>query len=203
MARPLTIFEPAAESPELSRRRSLVNQSAARALAAATSALLIATLVITRSSDALITEGTAAVSSVSSGTIAVSDDDRGQSLFDLSAMAPGRPELRCLEVVYEGTILPVDLLLKAESQGELARYLDVTIEEGRGGNFETCEGFEPANPIFAGTLAELSEARWLSLGRIANSGDSRTYRIRFDLQDSSDALGHSTSANFVWEVTPS
>ena len=118
-------------------------------------------------------------------------------------MVPGRPVVRCIEVVYEGTIVPVDLALRAEAQGELTRFLDVSVEEGTGGGFETCDGFSAIRQTFVGTLQELTDAEWLELGRIVNTGDRRSFRIRFDLQDVNAALGKSASADFLWEVTPS
>ncbi len=203
MSRPLvdhTTIDVEEVEPE---RQIWLGRSTARAFAAAISALLIATLVVNRSSEALTTEGTAAGTSVSSGTISLIDDDQGRSLFDLSAMAPGRPVTRCIEVVYDGTILPVDLALSAEADGSLARFLDVTIDEGSGGSFETCDGFTVIRPVFTGTLASLAGGDWLPLGRMVNTGDSRTFRIHLELQDTEDALGQQTSADFIWEVTPS
>ncbi|MCP5033582.1 MAG: hypothetical protein GY939_17415, partial [Actinomycetia bacterium] len=200
--RPLSELRSTPTQPERARH-GLLNQSAARAVAAATSALLIATLVINRSGQAFDTEGTAAAASISAGTIAIFDDDQGQSLFDLSAMVPGHSEVRCLEIVYEGTIVPVELSLKTNAPGELASYLDVIIDEGSGGSFETCAGFVPSGSLFNGTLRQLSDQGRLELDRLFNSGARNTFRVRFDLQDDARALGQSTAVEFIWEATPS
>lgn len=203
MARPLrdrTVIDDEVESVE---RQMWLGRSTARAFAAAISALLIATFVVNRSNEALTSEGTAAATSVSSGTISLVDDDQGRSLFDLSAMAPGRPVVRCIEVVYDGTILPVELALRAEADGTLASFLDLTIDEGTDGSFETCDGFSIIRPVFSGTLSELTDESWLPLGRMVNTGDRRSFRIHLSLQDTNAALGQSTTADFVWEVTPS
>jgi hypothetical protein len=203
MARPLDERSTQELEEETVGRELWLSRSTARAFAAAISALLIATLVVNRSSDALTAEGTAAASTISSGTISLTDDDEGRALFDLSAMAPGRPVIRCLEVRYDGSILPVDLVMKAEANGTLADYLDVTVDEGSGGSFETCEGFSIIRPVFAGTLGELAADDWIPLGRMVNTGDVRHYRIRMALQDTTDALGQSATADFIWEVSPS
>jgi hypothetical protein len=179
-----------------------ISRSTARAFAAAVSALLIATLVVTRSGDALNTEGTTSGSAVASGTIALVDDDQGRALFDLGDMVPGRSEKRCIEVVYAGSILPVELAMRAEAGGELAPLLDVTVQEGEGGGFDSCEGFEPAREVFSGTLADLASEDWVDLGRMVNSGESRTYMIEFAVQDRQDALGIATNADFTWEAAP-
>ena len=207
MARPLDTIQWSAAVDEVERRQSVLNKAAARALAAATSALLVATLVITRSDQALTAEGTASSSSVASGTIAVTDDDQGQSLFDLSAMAPGRPEVQCLTILYDGSIVPVELTLRAEAAGALAPFLRVTVEAGSGGAFGSCAGFTPHSTpdgtVFDGTLHDLAGQRPVVLDHLHNTGDTRNYRITFDLEDTSDALGLSTTVDLVWEVTPS
>lgn len=202
MARRLDLTELDPRTSEEPKEQARLTRTTARAFAAAVAALLIATLVVSRSDGALTAEGTTAASALSSGTISLADDDEGRSLFDLGAMAPGRPVTRCLEVVYDGTILPVELAMRSESAGTLTSFLDVSVEEGTGGTFEDCTGFRATKPVFAGTLDDLTDAGWLPLGRMVNTGDSRTYRVRIELQDTADALGQSARAEFVWEATP-
>jgi hypothetical protein len=202
MARPLIeLSRPIDDVDE--EAQNWLTRTTARAFAAAVSALLIATLVVNRSNAALVTDGTVAGSALASGTISLVDDDAGAALFDFSDMAPGRPIVRCIEVIYEGSILPVDMILATESIGDLGAYLDLSIEEGIGGGFDSCEGFVATTPLFTGTLTQFAEGDSLELGRILNSGDSRSYRIIFDLQDEQAALGRTATAEFIWEVTPS
>ncbi len=130
------------------------------------------------------------------------DDDEGRSLFDLSDMVPGRPVVHCIEVTYDGSIVPVELAMQAQAAGELARYLDVTVEDGRGGGFDDCSAFRPNGLVFDGTLDELAASGWLPLGDILNTGDGVSFRISFDVQDRQEALGRSASTSFLWEVTP-
>ena len=203
MARPISLDHDAAGSPRQERRLA---RSTARAFAAAVSALLVTTLVIDRSASAINTTGTEAANSFTSGTIALTDDDSGRSLFDLEDMAPGRPVERCLTITYEGSILPVDITLAADVNGPLAEHLLVEVDEGTGGGFESCTGFTPAGSVFDGTLAEMADdTRFepMAVGRVLNADDQRTFRFRFDLADTSDALDLAASAEFVWEVTPS
>lgn len=203
MARPLHEFSVTPESNEEQASENWLTRTTARAFAAAVSALLIATLVVNRSNEALATDGTAAGSSLSTGTISLLDDDSGRALFDFSDMAPGRPIVRCLEVVYDGTITPVDLSLTTESTGELASFLNVTIESGEGAGFESCDGFVPDGPLITATLRRLADGGRIELGRLVNTGESHSYRITVDIQDVQDALGKAASADFIWEVTPS
>lgn len=202
MARPLIELDRSTNNRTDTEGEGWLTRSTARAFAAAISSLLIATLVVSHSTEALTAEGTVAGSAITSGTISLVDDDSGRSLFDLSDMAPGRPVERCIEVVYEGTIVPVDLSLKAETTGSLATFLNVSIEEGSGGSFDTCEGFAVSESVYEGTLADLAATDWLTLGRIVNTDTRRSYRITFGLQDQQAALGQAASADFIWEVTP-
>lgn len=203
MTRPLRDFRDKPDHTEQAQRDNWLTRATARAFAAAVSSLLIATLVVNRSNEALATDGTAAGSIVSSGTISLDDDDAGRALFDFSDMAPGRPIVRCIEIEYSGTITPVDLSLVAESTGELSRYLDLTLESGTGAGFESCDGFEPRIDVYQGTLGALAEGGRIDLGGFVNSGQRRTYRITVSIQDVQEALGKSATADFIWEVTPS
>lgn len=203
MARALIELHDAEDPAAEETRETRVGRLAAAALASALSALIIGSLVVTYSDRALDPVGTVASASASSGTISLSDDDQGRSLFDLGDMAPGRPVVHCIEVSYDGTIVPVDLAMRAEAAGDLAPYLDVVVERGRGGGFGDCSAFTSGGRVFAGTLRELAASGWLDLGRVLNAGQRTSFRIAFEVQDSEEALGRTASASFVWEVTPS
>lgn len=201
MARSLLDFHEAEDETAVEDRENRVGRLAAAALAAAVSALIIGSLVVTFSQRALDPAGTVVAGSLTAGTISLVDDDEGRSLFDLSDMVPGRPVVHCIEVTYDGSIVPVELGMRAEAAGELARYLDVKVEDGQGGGFDDCGAFAPDGEVFAGTLEELAASGWLTLGDILNTGDGSSFRISFDVQDRQEALGRSASTSFVWEVT--
>ena len=95
-----------ASTPQAASATRRVDHSTARAFAAALSALAISSLVVTTSSNVLNSEGTIASSHIEAGTISIDDDDEGRSLIELTNMAPGRPEEQCIQVIYEGTIVP-------------------------------------------------------------------------------------------------
>ncbi len=177
MARPLTLEDLRSNDVEDEAQGTWVNQGTARAFAAALSALLIATFVISRSGEALDIQGTT------------------------TDMAPGRASEECINISYGGTIVPVDLTMKAEITGDLAPFLDVVIERGPSGGFGDCDGFVSSGLVFDGTLDELARNR-LELERFFNQSDSRTYRVRFALQDREEALGRAASVGFIWEVKP-
>ncbi len=203
MARSLLDHHESSDTEADDTRENRIGRLAAAALAAAVSALIIGSLVVTFSNRALAPAGTVASGGVTSGTIALVDDDQGRSLFDLADMAPGRPVVHCLEVLYDGTIVPVDLSMRAEAAGDLASFLDVVVEEGTGGGFGDCSAFTAGDEVYAGTLAELAASGWLDLGSVQNSGERISFRISFELQDRQEALGLSATTSFVWEVAPS
>lgn len=203
MARQLLELRDLDDSSSVEGRDNRISRVAAAALAAALSALVIGSLVVTSTARALDPAGTSTGAVATSGTISLVDDDGGRSLFDLTNMAPGRPVVHCIEVSYDGTIVPVDLAMRAESSGDLASYLDVVVESGRGGGFADCSGFSGQGQVYAGTLADLTAVGWLPLGTLVNSGQAVTYRVTFELQDRQEALGRAATVSFVWEVAPS
>lgn len=201
MARRLDISR--ANNDESGAQNRQVARSTARAFASAAAALLVSTLVVARSDTALSAEGTGNANSFEAGTIALSDDDQGKSLFDLSDMAPGRPGEQCITVGYQGTVLPADLTMEATAQGSLADFLAVRVERGAGGAFGACGGFVPETEIFDGTLAGLAAEGWIDVLKIRNDGTEVTFRFTFDIVDEAEAVGANASASIVWEAVPS
>ncbi len=93
--------------------------------------------------------------------------------------------------------------MTAETTGALASFLDIVVEEGTGGGFDSCRGFTTGSRLYRGTLADFTGSGWLDLGRIVNTGTARTFRITVELADEQDALGLTATADFLWEATPS
>lgn len=202
MARPLLELVDVAPAEIVEQRDNQATWMAAGSLAAALSVLAIAALVVSRSGN-LHPAGTVAGVGLEAGTIALVDDDRGRLLFDLDDMGPGQPVDHCVELTYDGTIVPVDLAMRAEVSGELVRYLDVTVESGDSGGFDDCTGFVRGQEIFDGGLEQLASQGWVELGQLLNTGDQRSYRVTFEMEDNSDALERDATISILWEVTPS
>lgn len=203
MARPLDNHElmEASDSGD-----SILMRTTVRAFVAAISALLITSLVVSRSGAALSVENASASIAVQSGSILLHDDDRGESLFNATDLVPGRSTQGCIELTYDGTILPADVTLAADATGPLARFLDMTVEVGTGGDFDSCDGFEPSAQLFRGSLAELaavSRESPLLLGRMVNQGEKRTVRFTYEVEDVQEAVDKQASASFIWESVPS
>jgi len=203
MPRPLGDLRTAGNDETDHRRDLTMTRRTSRSFAAAVALLLLATLVANRTSGALNKVPTNASAQVSAGTIELDDDDGERSLFDIDALTPTRPIDRCIDVQYSGTILPVELRMNAAADGPLRDYLDVIIEIGSGGSYDSCDGFVADDDVFTGTLAEFADEEWTELGTFLNTGDSRTFRITMQLQDRSEAVGQTTSVEFGWEAIPS
>lgn len=195
------ITTPTSDAADARRDLGLTRRTS-RSFACAVAVLLLATLVSSRSGATLRGEPSQANSVVNAGSIKISDDDRGRSLFELDDLAPARPTERCIEIVYSGTILPVSLEMEATAQGALGEFLDVRIDHGTGGSYESCDDFVADELLFFGTINELADSGMLSAGTFLNTGEARAFRVVIEMQDRSEALGQSTSLEFAWEVTP-
>ena len=147
----------------------------------------------------------------SAGTVVLNDDDGGVSaMFTVGNMAPLDTVIECIVVTYSGSLLPSDVNLYGVSGGTgLDAYLDLTVEEGTGGQFGDCNfggGFTPIGPaIFTGTLASFDglhtdfasgAGAWIP----GANPESRTYRFTVTLQDDNGAQGLGATATFTWEA---
>ncbi len=204
MARSLddVLASESAEETGLNQERRLA-KSTGRAFAAAISSLIVATLVVTTSAETLRQEGTVSGNSFETGTITLVDDDQGRSLVRLENMGPEQPVERCIRIDYAGTILPVELTLVANTTGELARYLRVHVEKGTGAGFDSCGDFRPDERLFSGTLSQLAARGATPVGTIRNGRATVSFRFQFEVLDERQAVGRSSTADFVWEAVPS
>jgi hypothetical protein len=140
--------------------------------------------------------------------VALTDSDAGSAMFsDGMALLPGVPLDRCIEVTYEGSadVQPV-LLYAAAVSGDLAPYLDLTIEIGvaDSGSFGTCDAFEPAGTVYDGTMADFAAAHadygtGLTAWRPSGERDARSFRFSVAVRDEPEAAGRSVSFGFTWE----
>ena len=137
---------------------------------------------------------TAADVSISAGRAATSP------VFDLAAWRPGPGEAatRCVEVTNDGSIpVPLTMRLDGAPGGQLAEFIDMTIERGA-----RCDGFTREGTVFDGELASFATA---VAGAVADGGAplavgaTRAYRITWELQDDEAAEGLSVSGvDFLW-----
>lgn len=190
---------------DLAAEEASTGRTTARSLATAIALLIVSVLVVTRSRAALSTQDAGADVSLSAGSVELTDDDYGSSLFAVDDMVPGRPERDCIVVSYEGNVIPVDIGLSSEAEGALAGLLDVQVERGTGGAFHDCGGFTPTETVYRGTLAGLAgEADGIEAATVTDTPAAETFRFTFELTgvpdpDETDA---SASARFIWQADP-
>ena len=136
---------------------------------------------------------TAADVTISAGRAAASP------VFDLAGWRPGgEPERRCVTVTNDGSVaVPLTMRLDGAPGGELAGFIDMTIERGA-----SCDAFSADGEVFAGELASFPTA---GAGAVADGGPAlaegatRAYRITWALQDDEAAEGRSVSGvDFLW-----
>jgi Camelysin metallo-endopeptidase len=93
---------------------------------------------------------------ISAGTIAISDNDAGSAMFNITNAKPGDTWTRCIKVSYNGS-LPADVkLYELGGGGPLSPYLKLKLEQGSqaAATFPSCTGFTPDGTNGTGTLYE-------------------------------------------------
>lgn len=185
--------------------------------AAALAVVGLGTLSTTRAAFSANTGNTG--STFSAGTVQLTDDDAGGILFNVPAMVPGPPQVRCINVTYSG--VPADVRLygtvtntAAATKGPLAGYLTTLIEEGSGaagGAGFSCTGFAPASTVHGTALGNVTLADFGTkrtnfgnglpvLAAAASGNTTASYRVTMTLADDNTAQGKDAQATFTWEA---
>lgn len=201
----MSTVEPQGVDESVERQQALARRTT-QAMGVALSLLFVSFLVVQRTETVLSPSESRSRASFETGTVELTDDDAGASLFAAETWAPGRRESRCIAIIYRGTHSPVDVTMRAEVTGELARSLRVAVESGSGGGFGDCSGFTPSTVLFTGSLADLGAASSqdpIALFTATRDDGSRTFRITAELPAVSDARsGDTATADISWSATP-
>lgn len=83
---------------------------------------------------------------ITTGTVALSDNDTGQALFSINNAQPGDSWTRCIRVTYSGSVEAEVRSYMSQSNGPLLPYLRVLSERGTQTGtaaFPSCAGFTP------------------------------------------------------------
>jgi len=153
---------------------------------------------------------------ISTGTVAISDNDAGSALYNITGAKPGDTVSKCIRTTYTGS-LPANVHLYTTSvPGALAQYIDLTITKGTqlNSSFPDCTGFtaDSGGQLFAGTLQSFEQTRNAFAAGIATvpagqtawlTGASVVYRIDATLQAGTPdaSQGSSSGAHtFIWEA---
>lgn len=149
--------------------------------------------------------------SIESGDIGITDDDSGQAMFTVTNMEPGDTEVRCIKVTNTGSTGFNSVKFYTDpASGDLANYLDTTIDRGTGvTTFPGCAGFTVTDAaVYDGLMVDMPTD---STTAITESGDpatgwgagaSKVYRMTVTLpSDAPNAsAGDSVSYGLVWDA---
>ena len=197
------------------RHAAEVNRTRGRVLtvlAVVLGIVLSGAVVLTASRAAFSDTTSNSNNSFTTGTVDLIDDDSGSAAFTVSNMVPGQTVIRCILVTYQGTIVntgPVRLYSGGfTDSGTLGSHLNLTVEEGTGGNFSSCTGFTASGTIESATLTQFNidhtnypngAGTWDPSG----TPESRTYRITVQVSPSAPSLQQGQSVTnlvFTWET---
>jgi hypothetical protein len=163
---------------------------------------------------------TNAGNSVSSGTVALSDDDQGAAMLTLSNAQPGDSDTSCIVVTYNGSLASRVRLYGTTSGTGLDPYLDLKVTRGTISSpaFDSCTGFnadsteylgagQGAGVIYNGSLQGYADDYATGLVDPYNTapeswttGEAHAYKVEITLQGNPTAAGKNATETFVWEA---
>lgn len=150
--------------------------------------------------------------SVTTGTVAVGDDDAGRTLFSVSGLRPGASGSSCLTVTSTGNRAAAVRLYATgrATTNAMSSYLTLTVTAGTRQGASGCALTSPA-AVYSGTVAGMpgdyaGAARDWSANAWNTTGgkESLTYVIGYSLPADTPASvqGGSAKLTFVWEAQP-
>jgi hypothetical protein len=150
---------------------------------------------------------------VTAGTVELSDNDGGSSLYRMLAAKPGDSTQSCIEVSYTGTLAADVHLYTPSTIGVLGPQVNLKVEPGSQTtpSFPACTGFTPdaGGAIYDGALSGLPTS--YAAGVVDNPGattawttdDTVVYRVTATLSASApdSAQGDDTGDHILrWEA---
>lgn len=179
--------------------------------AVAVSALLLSTGIVWRAAYASFTVSTPSfVTTWSTGTVSITDDDAGKTMFSLSGLAPGAAATRCITVTSTGNVSAVVRLYGANrtTKNSLASYVTLTVLAGSGGTSTDCSGFVADSTVYRGALSAFPSTYGTGVGAWTTSGnaagETRSYQFTYLLNTNTPSTAQSGTAGlaFTWEAQP-
>jgi predicted ribosomally synthesized peptide with SipW-like signal peptide len=155
---------------------------------------------------------------ITTGTVAIEDNDAGAALYSLTAAKPGESKASCIKVTYKGSLpATVKLFTETTTIGALGPYVNLKIEAGTQTtpSFPNCEGFTPygtSGTLYEGTLSAFATEKNSYANGISTFPTGKTkwetneaviYRFTATLSSSApnSAQGATTgSHSFTWEA---
>lgn len=154
---------------------------------------------------------------ITTGTVALEDNDGNSALYSLATAKPGEAKTSCIKVTYKGSLPATVKLFTPSTIGELGPYVNLKVEAGTQttSTFPSCEGFTPASSgatVYEGTLSAFAtEHSSYTTGITTNpasatkweTNNSVVYRFTVTLSASTpnSAQGTTTGSHvFRWEA---
>jgi hypothetical protein len=154
---------------------------------------------------------------ITTGTVAIEDNDAGAALYSLTAAKPGESKASCIKVTYKGSLPSTVKLFTESTIGALGPYVNLKVEAGTQTTttFPTCEGFTPygtGGTLYEGTLAAFATEKNSYANGISTfptgktkweTNESVVYRFTATLSSSApnSAQGATTGSHtFTWEA---
>jgi Camelysin metallo-endopeptidase len=152
---------------------------------------------------------------ITTGSVALSDNDAGQAMFNINNAEPGDSWTRCIKVSYSGSLAADVRTYLQSTPGPLTPYLGLKYEKGTQADstFPDCTGFTPDQgngTVYEGPISSALFGNWDTGIPIVpgsqsqwNQGDSAVLRVTLSLgaDAPNSTQGASTgSATVVWEA---
>jgi hypothetical protein len=172
-------------------------------------ALLLAATVVWHSAYAGFTDVTAsrAMPTITTGTLALTDDDAAVRMFNATGLKPGGTTTSCVAVTSTGSAATVRLYGTGRSTTNgLAGQLRLTVEVGTGGSSKGCGAFRPSATVYDGTVADFpTDSYAAGVGPWTTTGGTsttRVYRIVSLLPKNApnSVQNGNATLTFVWEA---
>lgn len=153
-----------------------------------------------------------AANTYAAGTVYVSDNDAGSSMWSVSNQLPGASVTKCIRITYTGSLdADVKLYTSSGSNG-LDQYLDLTVDKGSmpsGTSFPACTSFSSESTIYSGTVQNFKSTKTSFASGVGAypgaqtkwaTNDTLVYRFTVTLQNNSNAQGLSCTLGLTWEA---
>jgi predicted ribosomally synthesized peptide with SipW-like signal peptide len=154
---------------------------------------------------------------ITTGTVALEDNDAGAALYSLTAAKPGESKTSCIKVTYKGSLASTVKLFTESTIGPLGPYVNLKVEAGTQTTpaFPSCEGFAPygtGGTLYEGTLAAFATEKNSYANGISTfptgktkweTNESVIYRFTATLSSSApnSVQGATTNSHaFTWEA---
>ena len=153
------------------------------------------------------------------GTVAISDNDAGSAMFNLTGMSPTDPaQQRCIALTYTGSLSSSVRLYGTTGGNGLADFLNVKVTRGTipAPSFSSCAGFTAdaadhvglgAGVLYDGTLTGFADDYASGLvdanpgtPESWTTGEVHAYRFEVTLTNDDAAQGLDATQSFTWEA---